>query len=822
MKLSLRRFLIVFIFGYLLLPAARAQVNITTPDTTICDGQTITLRAMNGSGIPVSASLTMDDQYSSVINIGFPFTFYGNTYTQCLISTNGFVSFDIANAGLRSEWDLNVAGGGAIPGNNFCLNSIIAHYADIYPSATQGSIDYATAGVAPNRKFIVNFCDVRMYSCTSLRTSFQIIMNEGSNIIEIHLREKPVCTSWPTTPPSGNAIEGLHNATGTIAHVVGNRNYPVQWTATRSSHRFTPTSATNYTIDSIAFAPIATAGPGAITWYNTSGTVLGTGNTYTFTPVASPTKIYARQIYCQDTTVDSVTITLGGNPNIDSVQTRHPSYCGNNDGSLVLFGLQPGTNYNIDYNKNGVPQPRIMVGASSAGTISIDNLTSGIYSNIGVSTPLCNPGNRRGPYTLVDPRIPVDFNTVSKFGCEGIDSMQFINITPPHGTIAYRWSFGDGQQSTDENPTHAYFNQAVYNVKLVADNGTCKDSISKNIDTRHPLVARFNVDYSSACLNQVLSFRDSSTTTTQNNIAPSYFWDFGDGNTATGANATHSYTATGTYTVMLVVTDFVPCSDTAYRTITVNAPPVVTFTSSASTFCEGQGAEFVADFHGDIPTSYEWTFSDQTFLRDMNPVNHAFDAAGNYTIRLVTHYEFCPDTNYMQTVTVNPFPGINIGPDTALCPGAAPIVLRNFADFSAFPGATYTWSTGATTPSIQVNDIGTYFATVDYNGCTSTDSMTIFKNCYLDIPNSFSPNNDGLNDYFLPRQLLSKGVTSYKMSIFNRWGQLVFETTALSGRGWDGRFNDAVQPQGVYIYVIDVSYTDGRQEHYTNNVTLIR
>jgi gliding motility-associated-like protein len=822
MQQILPRYFIAFCILLLSVTTVKAQVTILTPDTTICDGQSATLRARSGTGTPTSTALTTDDIWSSAINIGFPFTFYGNTYSQCWISSNGYISFDTRTPGTFSNYNPNT--GGNIPGNTNYLNCVMANLTDLDPSlAGSGTIDYAYVGVAPNRAFVVTFCDIPMWNssqaCINIKASFQLVLFEGTNVIEMHLRNKVNCaaTSW-----GSDAVQGLQNATGTIAHMVPGRGYPTTpWLASRSSHRFTPTSATDYTIDAITFNPIATAGNSNINWYYGTNIPVGTGNTVTVTPTTT-TMYYARQIYCSDTTIDSVLVTLGGNPNVDSVQVHHPSYCGNNDGSLVLFGLQPGNNYRIDYNKNGVPQPQVLVGASSAGTLTLGNLTSGVYANIGVSTALCSPANRRGPYRLIDPPIPVDFTSLPKFGCEGIDSVVFTNITPPHGIITYKWSFGDGQTSTDSDPTHAYFNQAVYNVKLVADNGVCRDSINKNIDTRHPLVARFNVNYTDACLNQVLTFADSSTTTTQNNIAPQYFWDFGDGATATGTSAIHAYTTTGTYTVKYWVTDFVPCTDTAYRVITVNAPPTISFTSSAATLCEGQASLFTADFHGDIPKAYEWTVSDGTFLRDLNPISHAFDGPGNYSIRLVTHYEFCPDTNFTQTVTVNPFPGVNIGPDTSICPGAAPITLRNFADNGSYAGATYTWNTGSTNASIQVNDIGTYSTTVNYNGCTSTDSMTIFKDCYLDIPNSFTPNNDGLNDYFLPRQLLSKGVTSYKMSVFNRWGQLVFETTALSGRGWDGRFNDAVQPQGVYIYVIDVSYTDGRKEHYTNNVTLIR
>ena len=60
------------------------------------------------------------------------------------------------------------------------------------------------------------------------------------------------------------------------------------------------------------------------------------------------------------------------------------------------------------------------------------------------------------------------------------------------------------------------------------------------------------------------------------------------------------------------------------------------------------------------------------------------------------------------------------------------------------------------------------------------------------------------------------------MTIYNRWGQVVFETEGLDGRGWDGTLNGVPQPQGVFVYMIDGVFKDGQKEHHQGNVTLIR
>ena len=146
------------------------------------------------------------------------------------------------------------------------------------------------------------------------------------------------------------------------------------------------------------------------------------------------------------------------------------------------------------------------------------------------------------------------------------------------------------------------------------------------------------------------------------------------------------------------------------------------------------------------------------------------------------------------------------------------------ADIAPAPyaNATWLWSTGETTPAITITAPGTYTATITVKGCSASSSIKVINDCYMNIPNVFSPNGDGLNDYFFPRQYLSSGLISFGMHIYNRWGQEIFECTSLDGRGWDGKFNGVDQPGGVYVYVIDGTFKDGQKEHHQGNVTLLR
>jgi gliding motility-associated-like protein len=176
-------------------------------------------------------------------------------------------------------------------------------------------------------------------------------------------------------------------------------------------------------------------------------------------------------------------------------------------------------------------------------------------------------------------------------------------------------------------------------------------------------------------------------------------------------------------------------------------------------------------------------------------------------------------TNYTKNITVKPYPQVNLGSDTAICSGITGSILLT----NNFPTTgSYLWSTGETTNSILVNTPNYYWLQVSNGDCATTDSVWVKNDCYINIPNSFSPNNDGLNDYFIPRELLSSGLLQFKMSIYNRWGEKIYFTDKTDGRGWDGKYNNKTQESGVYIYIIDVVFKNGLRKNFTGNITLFK
>ena len=177
--------------------------------------------------------VNLDDVHSYVIQLPFSFCFYGNSYDHVVVSSNGYVTFDTLVANNYSPWPINSAAPN-LPG--FPYPSILAPWHDIDPSIT-GSVFVNSAGVAPYRRFIISYDSASMYSsaCNSMLFTQQIILYETTNIIETHIENKPLCTSWN----GGAAIHGLLEDL-TNAHIVPGRNFPTQWSTSNEGMRFTP------------------------------------------------------------------------------------------------------------------------------------------------------------------------------------------------------------------------------------------------------------------------------------------------------------------------------------------------------------------------------------------------------------------------------------------------------------------------------------------------------------------------------------------------------------------------------------------------------
>lgn len=192
-----------------------------------------------------------------------------------------------------------------------------------------------------------------------------------------------------------------------------------------------------------------------------------------------------------------------------------------------------------------------------------------------------------------------------------------------------------------------------------------------------------------------------------------------------------------------------------------------------------------------------WDFGDGETSTEIN-TEHMYSDAGEYTVSLfVTTTTGCTDT-ISDLFIVKPDPVVNIGNDTII--EACSSLTLNAGN----PGASYLWSSGETTQSVHLEDIAKdtlVRVQVNSGGCISSDSIfikVINVQYELYFPNAFTPDGDGLNDFFGPVGNIN-AVGSYLLTIYNRWGQQIFETND-PYRMWDGKFKGKLSQNGIYIY----------------------
>jgi len=173
------------------------------------------------------------------------------------------------------------------------------------------------------------------------------------------------------------------------------------------------------------------------------------------------------------------------------------------------------------------------------------------------------------------------------------------------------------------------------------------------------------------------------------------------------------------------------------------------------------------------------------------------------------------DSIVVTLLTVNALPANFLPKDTTLC-------LDKTLTITLGAFATVNWSTGSNSNTITISLAGAYSAqVVDRNGCAGTSVINVaFEKCIpIQIPNAFTPNGDYRNDIFRP--LIGARITNYKMQIWSRWGQLLFETHNYA-EGWNGKYNGQIQPNGAYVYFISFTDPDGVDVMKKGTLLLIR
>lgn len=433
-------------------------------DATVCIGSPVLIQdcnpgAISGTVIANPTYVTLsDDQWSAVVPIGFNFNFYGNNFTQCVIGSNGVVSFNLGNAGGYCPWALT--GIGSLPNAGFAaaLNSMMPAYHDILPPAG-GSIYYETIGTAPNRRFIVVYKNLQNFGPAGFCADMALIMNETSNSFEFHLGYKSMSPSWN----NGLAIQGSQNAAGNLAHITPGRNN-TQWTAIADSRKWTPTApgnTSNYTISTIPYEVLVnTAVLNTLVWANTLNNTTwpyNGGNLNILMALPGVTGYFLSNslpVACSNnpiTSTSDTTFITGVSSSVSASMTS--DICSSGIGTVTANGTSGPPPYT--YNWPGLGnQTTQTVNGVLAGTYTVQ-----LWDAIGcMSTANITVGDTPAAYA----------GSSTIVSCPGgNDGTAFAEMIPQLGNITYLWD--DPAMQTSQ--TAVGLTAGTYNCTITSDIG---------------------------------------------------------------------------------------------------------------------------------------------------------------------------------------------------------------------------------------------------------------------------------------------------------------------------------------------------------------
>ena len=639
-----------------------------------------------------------DDSQQGPFNIGFTFCFFGQTYTQFWVGSNGWISFSPAQPITFTTQ--------TIPTGNINVpkNCIMGPWQDWHPGIG-GQIRYQTTGVAPCRKLIVSWTNMPMFSCTANQGTFHIVIHESTNYIDSYIQNKPACLQWQ----GGTATQGIHNALGTIGIAVPGRNSSV-WTAVNDAYRWTPTG------------PVVLP---TLTWYQVGNpNPIGTGPTITVTPPAAGANYTCQFVYptC-NAGWNSCNAGQGGNlgpdtvfvlpgppnlpqPNVFVLNPNCDNYC---DGMILVTPNGGNGVQTISWNGNQQGFNPVNLCEGNYSFTITDALGCTVTTNV----------------SLVDP-LPVILGQITSTDtvCFG-STNEIYSVLDLGAGFTYNWTTngtitsGQGTSSITidwSNIPAGFINDGV-SVQATSPNGCLSQIVDFDLTIFRVLPT----------ITQVgpLCVYDNCVTLTPTPLNGTFIGTGMNGNdfcpdiANIGSNViTYEYIQSG-------------CLFDTSITIDVNGRPQLGLINPHNSYfqiCEGDTSTKSYTITSDMVGIYTWDIQDSVLFGDL--VTYTWNKEGIYTISVFQTVNNCVSLPQQTTVTIDE------------CPQEL-----------------------------------------------------------IYIPNTFTPDGNEHNQVFLPVFTSGFDPYDYELLIFNRWGNLIFESHDHK-QPWDGTFNNAYAQDGTYSWII--------------------
>ncbi|MDB5230318.1 MAG: hypothetical protein JWN76_1123, partial [Chitinophagaceae bacterium] len=386
--------------------------------------------------------------------------------------------------------------------------------------------------------------------------------------------------------------------------------------------------------------------------------------------------------------------------------------------------------------------------------------------------------------------------------------------------ITWEWDFKNGQVSADQVPVAQVYssgNNYIVTAAAVNSSGCVANATRSIIIHASPVI--------DAGADRVVCYGDTVKITATG--AQTYLWNTSPGlNCSTCATAFINPVINTTYYV--TGKDQYGCTGNDSTTATVQQQYTLSVSPLRDTLCVGETLRLQAS-GADV---YQW--SPSTYLNSTNIASPVSTPASTITYTVTSNdINNCFPRKQEVVVIVYPIPVIHINNNDVLVEVGSKkqliaIVSPDVTNYLWSPAKTLSCETCASpfaSPSFKT----TYTLQASNPGhCMMTDTVTLFttcnKNSNLFIPNTFSPNNDGVNDRFIVQ---GHGINTIRsVTLFNRWGQVIFQRRNIpinsADDSWDGTYNGNRPVADVYTYIVEIVCDNNQILHYQGNVTLIQ
>ena len=402
----------------------------------------------------------------------------------------------------------------------------------------------------------------------------------------------------------------------------------------------------------------------------------------------------------------------------------------------------------------------------------------------------------------------------------------------------YIWSFGDGSPkdtTSGPNDTHIYNNVGSYYATVVSiDSTTCNIADTSGIIMRvanNEATINFTANKIGGCTSTTYLFDNESTAQFKSFQSNSFTLYFGDGtDTIVGSpqSFSHTYPAQGTYIASLWLTDTSYCNapDSLQKILRI-AQNVKAIINTDSVGCSPYNA--IIQNASQAGQTFDWNFGDGTTYSGPDlTLYHSYPDTGTYVIKLVAIDSSTCNKSDSTTFTVvtrsKPTAAFSYSPNP---PQAnQPVVFTN----QSANATEYLWlfADGDSLITSSTQDVSHIFnatqifrvnlIAINESGCADTATKDIHAVVapLLDVANAIAPN--GANKTV---QVRGYGIEQMNWVIYNRWGQVVFQTSNIND-AWDGKYKGQIQPPDVYTYTLSVTFTDGSQTTKTGDITLLK